>query len=490
MEAIEKFRPYIEGTKFTLVTDSSALSFIMNTKWKSSSKLSRWSMLLQQYDMVVRHRKGKENVVPDALSRSMETLEIIEKRDWYSNLVRKVNESPEDFSDFKVEDSKLYKFVPTQTDTLDYRFEWKLCVPNSLRITVIEDEHDKVMHPGYEKTIQLLKSKYYWPGMTVDCKKYIKACATCKECKPSTVSTTPQMGQQKLTTKPFQILAIDFIQSLPRSKQGKCHLLVMLDLFSKWTLLVPLRKIEAKEVCRVVEDTWMRRFGTPEACISDNATTFVGKEFQALLRRRGVQHWPNARHHSQANPVERVNRTINACLRTYMREDQRNWDTKIYEVEEMINTTVHASTGFSPYRILYGHEKISQGNHHRLEREEKEVSIEDREQLHKETNVKVFRIVEDNLKKSHEKNWKAYNLRHKRFAPTYHIGQRVYKRNFKLSSAVDRYNAKYGPVYTPCVIVAKRGTSAYEVADGNGKNLGVFSAADLRPDDTNACYVR
>ena len=57
MEAIEKFRPYIEVKRFTLITDSSALSFIMNTKWISSSKLSRWSMQLQQYDMIVRHRK-------------------------------------------------------------------------------------------------------------------------------------------------------------------------------------------------------------------------------------------------------------------------------------------------------------------------------------------------------------------------------------------------------------------------------------------------
>lgn len=76
LEAIEKFRPYIEGTQFTLITDSSALSFIMNTKWKSSSKLSRWSMLLQQYSMTVRHRKGSENIVPDALSRSVEAVDV------------------------------------------------------------------------------------------------------------------------------------------------------------------------------------------------------------------------------------------------------------------------------------------------------------------------------------------------------------------------------------------------------------------------------
>lgn len=64
-----------------------------------------------------------------------------------------------------------------------------------------------------------------------------------------------------------------------------------------------------------------------------------------------------------------------------------------------------------------------------------------------------------------------------------HVGQKVYKRNFRQSSAAERYNAKYGPLYMPCVIVARRGSSSYEVADSSGKILGVFSAADLRPGD-------
>ena len=138
--------------------------------------------------------------------------------------------------------------------------------------------------------------------------------------------------------------------------------MVMMDLFSKWILLAPIRKIESKEVFRIVESLWLRLFGTPEVVITDNATTFVGKEFKGLLKCWNIQHWLNSRHHSQANPVERVNRTINACLRTYMQEDQRLWDTRIAEVEEMLNTTIHSSTGYTPYRILYGHEMVTKGD--------------------------------------------------------------------------------------------------------------------------------
>lgn len=482
LEAIEKFRPYVEGARFTLITDSSALSFIMNSKWKPSSKLSRWSMLLQQYDMVVKHRKGSENVVPDALSRAVETIDL-SKEDWYNRMYKKVSDTPDNFPDFKIEQDKLYKLVSSPTDAMDYQFEWKLCLPENLRLEVIKQEHDQSLHPGYEKTIHRLKIRYYWPKMAMQVKKHVRSCSVCRQCKPSTLPTAPVMGNQRVSSKPFQILALDFIQNLPRSRNGKSHLMVLMDLFSKWTLLLPIRRIESKEVCRLVEDCWFRRFGTPEVVISDNATTFTGKEFQALLVRRGIQHWPNSRHHSQANPVERINRTINACLRTYMEKDQRLWDTRIAEVEELLNTTIHSSTGLSPYRIIYGHEKITMGNEHRLERDTKDISLAKRDEIRQKLNENIFKIVADNLKKSHEKVRKTYNLRHRKFCPTYHVGQKVYKRNFRQSSAAERYNAKYGPLYMPCVIVARRGSSSYEVADSSGKILGVFSAADLRPGD-------
>lgn len=481
LESIEKFRPYVEGTRFHLITDSSALSFIMNTKWKPSSKLSRWSMLLQQYDMRVFHRKGSENVVADALSRAVEVEEIATGNDWYARLFRNVQEKPDSYADFKIEDNKLYKFVSVASDVLDYRFEWKLCVPEGLRKSILEEEHDNCLHPGYEKTLQRVKTRYYWPKMAVHIKCHVQACIVCKQCKPSTRPSAPEMGKQRLTDKPFQIVALDFIQNLPRSRNGNCHLLVLMDIFSKWSILVPVRKIEAKSVCRIVENEWMRRYGTPEVIISDNATTFTGKEFQQMLQRRGIKHWANARHHSQANPVERVNRTINACLRTYMREDQRVWDTRIAEVEEMVNTTVHSSTGYTPYRILYGHEKVVKGQEHRLEREKGELSMEERDQHRKDVGGNIFDVVKKNLQKSDEKCRKVYNLRHKKFAPTYQVGDKVFKRNFRQSSAAEHYNAKYGPVYTPCVIVAKRGSSSYELMDEQGKNLGVFSASDLRP---------
>ena len=65
--------------------------------------------------------------------------------------------------------------------------------------------------------------------------------------------------------------------------------------------------------------------------------------------------------------MERLYRSINACIRTYVRTDQRLWDTKISEVEFVINNTWHSSAGFTPYRILFGHDIIVDGDEHRRE---------------------------------------------------------------------------------------------------------------------------
>lgn len=482
LSTIEKFRPYIEGSFFVVITDASALTYIKNGKWKTSSRLCRWSIELQGLHCEIRHRRGRDNIIPDALSRAVEMIEVEELvDDWYSGLFRKVQNSPDEHLDYKIESGKLYKFVPTKSDVFDYRYEWKLCVPEALRSDILRREHENSFHIGYEKLLEKVRQKFFWPNMASIIKKYAQNCKSCKEFKPTNVSQHPEMGKQRLTTKPFQILALDFIQSLPRSKSGNQHLLVLMDLFSKFTILVPVRRIGTDLIIKILQEQWFLRYSVPEILISDNASCFLSKDFKAFLDRFNVQHWTNARHHSQANPVERLNRSINQCIRTYVKNNQRLWDTRIAEVEFTINNTKHSSTGFSPYRIIYGHEIVASGEDHKLDVETKELTEQERIEKKLKIDRTIYNAVYNNLQKAHEKSKKNYNLRFQKPAPVYEVGQKVYKRNFTLSSAGDAYNAKLGPAYVPCTVRARRGTNSYELEDEAGKNLGVFSFADLKP---------
>lgn len=133
--------------------------------------------------MNVLHRKGKDNVVPDALSRSVAAVQDAPPTPWYQSMLQKVSEKPDDFVDFKVEDGKLYKFVKSLGEVYDSRFEWKL-IPRAAEIpTILQQQHDSNFHPGYEKTLARIRQRFYWPKMSAEIRRYVQQCRTCKEVK-------------------------------------------------------------------------------------------------------------------------------------------------------------------------------------------------------------------------------------------------------------------------------------------------------------------
>lgn len=474
--AVENFRGYLEGYHFRLVTDNSAITWIMQTKWKTGSRLSRWSLELQLYDMTIEHRKGKDNIVPDALSRAVAEISAVTKSDWYCDLKSKVIENPDDYCDFKVESGQLYKYVKAEEVPCDSRFSWKLIPAPECRQEIIEKTHENLLHVGFDKTLHEIKLRYFWPSMASQVRKFLQSCGTCKEIKAPFVPVQPELGQARTSNSPWRMISVDYIGPLPRSKRGYQHLLVVLDVYSKYVMLAPVRKIQSSSLCTILREQWFNRHGSPEVLLSDNASTFVSKEFGQFLKENRVTHWLNTKYHSQANPVERVNRSINTAIRAYARTDQRSWDVHVSDVEKVLNTTIHSSTGFSPYFVIHGNEMASGEDFSRTSG----VSEDDLKVRHQRL-TKIREIVEKNLQKASETVRHQYNLRHRKFAKPFEPGQLVYRRNTKQSDAIASYNAKLGPQYLPAKILRRRGASSYELVDLEGKNLGFWPANLIKP---------
>lgn len=479
--SIEAFRGYVEGSHFTLVTDSSALTHILTTSWKVGSRCSRWSLNLQQHDMTIIHRRGKDNIVADALSRSVALISNHTDSTWYSSLRQKVIDSPDDYVDFRVTDEHLYKFVCSNDSLYDKRYEWKIIPPPENRLEIMKAHHDEAMHLGFEKSLARIRQRFYWPKMAKELKHHIQSCEVCKEVKAPSIPVTPQMGEMRIAEHPWQIVAADFVGPLPRSKQGNQYILVVSDLFSKWVLLQPLKKIESSRLCSTLRDIWFYRNSTPETIITDNGSSFLSRDFKNLLDKFGIQHWLNSRYHSQANPVERVNRTVNAAIRTYARNDQRSWDTRLTEIETILNTSVHSSSKFTPYYVTHGHEMFIQGSDHRLHRHHTEVSPDEVDQQKNQLFGEIYKQVKNNLLKANDTCRKQYNLRRRCFSKAFQPGQLVYRKNMQLSNAAEGYNAKYGSQYLPCMVKDRIGTSSYHLEDLNGKSLGIWPAVHLKP---------
>lgn len=481
LESIEHFRSYIEGSHFTLVTDCSAITFIKNSKWRPSSRLSRWSIKLQELDMTPKHRKGKDNIVCDTLSRSVCAIFNDSTSGWFNELKEKVKNSPDQYPNFKMANNVLFKFVSTRSDYEDGRFEWKIVVPPDQMNQLVIDEHNKIMHLGFEKTLQRIKMKYYWPKMNIDVRKILNKCATCKESKYPTIATIPPMGQQKKACRPFQMIAIDYLSGFIRSKKGYSDLLVCLDVFTKFVRLFPVKKINADITAQILRDEWFLKYGTPQIVISDNAVTFTSIAIKDLFNQFKVHHFLNSRRHCQNNPVERVNRVILACIRTYCKADHRLWDSKLAEIEFSINNTKHSSTSFTPFYLVHGFEAFAEGEDHQIVGQDSAPSEADFAQKRARLIGPLYQEVINYNQKQFEKYKKTYDAKHKKIPEIFKIDQKVYKKNFKLSNAADNYAAKLGPVYIPCKIIAQHGNSTYELEDEEGRNIGLFAAQDLIP---------
>lgn len=492
---IKKFRGYIEGMAFKVVTDHASLKWLMSQK-DLSGRLARWSLKLQGYDFTIEHRKGKDNLVPDALSRMFveelvsEDLENIfdsnnnafNDREYISLKTRVLNNS-ERLPDLQVRDNRV--FIRKRSLGKDLNGDttsWRLWVPQSLTEEVLKSAHNPPLssHPGIGKTLEKLKRQFFWPKMAPDVRKFVLNCEVCKESKPPNCVLRPQMGEQIRVERPWQRLYTDLLGPYPRSKAGNTTLLIVLDQFSKFVLLKPLRKASANEITRFLENDVFHMFGVPESIWSDNGPQFISKEFKGLVTKYGVKHIRTATHAPQSNASERVNRSILAAIRSYISQDQQTWDVEISAIGSALRNNVHDSTGYSPHYLVFGQNFIHHGSCHRLLRELEALPENEIEILSPpDFKALVGEKVSKNLEAAYNRHQKTYNVRSRNvhFSP----GQEVFRRNFQLSNFAQGLNAKLAKQWLKARIVRRIGNSMYELEDLLGKKLNTpYHAKDLK----------
>lgn len=481
--AVEKFEPYLGTREFTVITDHASLQWFLRLE-NPTGRLARWGCRLSQYNFKVVHRKGKDNVVPDALSRFLAVEAIVGDSgdDWYDRIFKSCQSNPLNFPNYRVENGTLYRFSKSKYN-LTQEFDWKVVVPKAQRAKVIADHHEPPAfgHFGVFKTHRKLSLQFYWPGMYRDVVEFVRNCGTCAAYKHSTRLTPGLMGQPKQCYRPFQVLSVDLVGPLPKSRSGFVHLLVVTCCFSKYTMLFPLRRATSALVAKAFEHFVLLAHGVPETVITDNGVQFTGSEFRGLLERYNVPrvHY-GPRYTPQVNLVERYNKTVMTAVSSYVKDDHRTWDVNLYKIQFALNSAVNECTGFSPFFLVHGREPIINGSFYiKSQKGDYEVTMP-REEYAGEFGIlkEVFEKVRERILKAHQTNAKYYNTR--RRPMTLKVGQEVWKQTFVQSDAAKYKASKLAPKFEKCIVAKILSPLVYELVSLDGKPLGAWHISKLK----------
>lgn len=294
------------------------------------------------------------------LSSQLGDLALLEIRELVLNPdERKIGPMPMGFTsctrcvhDYVLVDNLLYRKVDTP---LGHRH--LLLVPFALRQHVLEAAHDFWAHQGRDRTLSIIETRCFWPGVSQSVKQYIKSCARCLLSKPSLpVMYTPR--RHVYASRPLEIVSIDFLK-MDRGKGGYEDILVCTDVFTKFAVGMPCRDQTALTTAKALKNRFFDTYGIPVRIHSDQGRNFESKIIAELCSLYNISKSRTTAYNPSGNPVtERFNRTLCGLLRSL--NNTRDWPDHIQNLVFIYNCTPHSASKVSPYKLFFGRDPTTQ----------------------------------------------------------------------------------------------------------------------------------
>ena len=227
-------------------------------------------------------------------------------------------------------------------------------VPISFRISMFYLIHSaELLHRGYEKVHNALRSRVWWPNFTSDLKEWSKACYACQSSKPGSRGSKLPL-KQEASYNPMRRMSVDLIGPLPPTDSENTWMLVIQDYSSKWLELFGLPDKEMETVVSKLYDEVMLRYGACDKLHSDKGGEFVNKLMQELCKRWGIDKTNTSGYAPWSNgQVERSNASLKIMLRMFGERYRHSWDKHLPKMRAALNNAVHSTTGFTPYKLFF-----------------------------------------------------------------------------------------------------------------------------------------
>lgn len=408
--AIEKFKPYLYGQKFTLVTDHKPLVFIKNAN--KNGKLIRWRLELENYDYTVVYKTGKTNVVADALSRKVEinANEVAEPTD--ADTVHSASSSDEYFIHFTERPVNNYRnqiifrvdlvdsvlttnpfpgyrrtvicdtnFTPEKiTDYLrrywngrqtaihspenllnmiqeSYRSHFThahlVITQNIVEDVVTTERQDNIIrqehdraHRGIQEVEQQIKRSYFFPEMVKKIRQFNNACQICSAHKYDRKPYNIKISPRPIETAPFHRVHIDIFG------MDKNNYLTIICAFSKHLQAIKIETRNTFDIQNALSQ-YFSNFAIPRTIVCDHEAAFTSIQMAEYLANLGTQ-MEFASSSESNGQIEKTHSTLIEMFNTNKHKFPNNSSEQILGIViALYNNTVHSATGFTPNEIIF-----------------------------------------------------------------------------------------------------------------------------------------
>lgn len=225
-------------------------------------------------------------------------------------------------------------------------------LPQCLRLNVIHSVHS-VAHAGIEKCLSEIRETYFWNNMYNDIKNVIQACTQCQQFQHRNIKSRAPLYPHVISKYMYRF-AIDHIGPLI-SSQGFKYILICKEIATGWILTKAMHSTDSDSCARFIINEIIYKFGLFQELFQDNASSFTSNVFKAVLNQLNIKQIFSPPYYSQANgSVESSVKVISNALKRAVKGRPNTWNKYLQPITFAVNCSIHMSTGYSPYKLLYG----------------------------------------------------------------------------------------------------------------------------------------
>ena len=229
---------------------------------------------------------------------------------------------------------------------------------NGLKTRILSECHDNSIagHVGVAKTVSSVTRQFYWPRLHADVHDYVTSCLRCQENKASSRLPAGPLQSLPVPERRWQVVSMDLITQLPRSRSGNDAIVVWVDKLSKMIhCAATVTTIDAPALAQLTFKEVVRHHGLPATIVSDRDPRFTSHFWRCLWAHTGTKLAMSTAYHPQTDgQTERANRTLEDMLRACVSDRQDDWDEHLTAIEIAYNNSEQASTGFTPFYLNSG----------------------------------------------------------------------------------------------------------------------------------------